>query len=180
MSLIVSPTGAPNADAYVEVADADTYFANRDNPAQWTGASEATKETAIRYATIWLDGSFSWIGYVVNPGTGGNFDGSLYGQPAQSLAWPRLSAFDDDYRLFQGIPQRVADACCEMALSHIRDGALWKVFYNPNPFIKSVRAGSVSVDFREGQVDPADYEMVQRILRGLYVAGGQTAQIVRS
>ncbi len=50
-------------DSYVSVADADTYWTDRNN-LDWATTDVADKEKALRDATVFIDGSYEgrWIG----------------------------------------------------------------------------------------------------------------------
>jgi hypothetical protein len=108
MTLIVTP-GAPDADSYTALADADAYFTAR-GIATWTG-TDAVKEQALRRATTYLDNQYRsrWVGVRVNE--------------TQSLAWPRQGRcgavlYDsDDFQIAaDAIPVQLRDACIEVAL----------------------------------------------------------------
>ena len=159
-------TTSLNADSYVSVADADQYFANHNSPVAWTGATTAVKDSALRYATAWLDGEFFWVGYLADLN--------------QARGWPRLSAYDFYGRIRTGIPQEVKDATCELALSNIVDAALNKVYVNPNPWISLAKAGSVEVQYRDWAPTAVQYSYIIKILKGLYTSGGSQVGIVRS
>ena len=102
-------SGLAAADTYVTLTAADTYFAARDAPAAWTALSNALKESALKYATEWLDGHYAWEGGVK----------SLV-NPAQALGWPRVNAYDLESRLIEvdAVPERIERATCEVALAH--------------------------------------------------------------
>jgi hypothetical protein len=111
MSLVVE-TGAivAGAESYISAADATTYHTARGNTL-WTG-TDAVKEAALRKATAYLDGKYRsrWKGYKVRPVP-------LDGLTEQLLEWPRYDVEVSGY-LFpcDEIPQRLKDACCELAL----------------------------------------------------------------
>src|SRR4051794_29732341 len=114
MALIVEDgTGLATADSYLSLADANIYFTNHGSPVEWTGAADAAKESALRYAARWLDGKFTWIGLLV--------------QGTQSLEWPRIQGLaykdtiDWEGRVYDPVPQKVKDAQCEVALAHLKN-----------------------------------------------------------
>lgn len=81
MALIVEDgTGLANADAFISLADAESYYLSQYGVA-WSGDNGA-KEAAIRRATRYLDG-LMWIGSRLN------------GRD-QSLSWPRTGVIDCD------------------------------------------------------------------------------------
>ncbi|KVN92541.1 DnaT-like ssDNA-binding protein [Burkholderia ubonensis] len=118
-------TGLPNADVYVSQADADAYFAKRNN-AVWAAAAADAKAAALVAATSYLDRRYKFKGYKVST--------------AQALEWPRTpavanavdpaqNAFDpfwgtysfyapdpNELAKFKWPVKRITDACCELAL----------------------------------------------------------------
>lgn len=146
MALTVE-TGAivANADSYVSMADADTYFTNHGSPAEWTDATDAVKESALRYATQWIDATFSWRGEVVSND--------------QVLDWPRAGVYDDEDRYVDSdsVPRLLRDATCEAALEHIRDAL--NVGKDRGGMVKRQRVeGAVEIEF----MDYAPGERVRR------------------
>lgn len=119
MALIVEDgTGRSDAESYVSVAEADTYFSNRGYTL-WATLLEAEKEQALRRSTDYIGEVYRlrWNGSRVN-GT-------------QALDWPRAFVLRDDYEYaglngsqFIGgqfyfpsdeVPKQVKDACCYLA-----------------------------------------------------------------
>lgn len=93
-------------DTYLSVSDADSYWSNRGN-AEWSAASTAQKEAALREATQYVDGAFNFIGHQILE---------------NMLAWPRNDAFIE-HGNFAGqtfdsltIPPQVKNATAELAL----------------------------------------------------------------
>lgn len=77
--IVEDGSGLSTADAFVSLADADTYFTAYDG-ALWNGSDEQ-KKTAIRRATAWLSTAFVWQGT------------KTHGR-SQALAWPRAGIVD--------------------------------------------------------------------------------------
>ncbi len=96
-------------DSYVSVADADTYWLDRNNSV-WAAAATEDKEKALRFATEYIDGSYD-----------GRWIGEHPGAASQVLAWPRNGAVDSEGRSVTGIPQRAADATSRLALDALSD-----------------------------------------------------------
>lgn len=63
--IVEDGTGLANADAYIDVAFADTYHLNRNNAA-WASASADEKLAAIRDATRYIDSAYCFAGWVRN------------------------------------------------------------------------------------------------------------------
>lgn len=95
-------TGLDDANAYIAVVFADSYFTDRGNAA-WTG-SDTLKEQAIVRATDYVDTKF---------GT------SFRGTPlvsGQALAFPRADLLDAQGNAVEGIPEKFKKAIAEYAL----------------------------------------------------------------
>lgn len=101
MPLIVEDgTGLPNADSYVSVADCQAYAAAHGLA---FAGEEAALEAALRNATLYLDGEYTYRG---ERATG-----------TQALEWPRT--------VVDGVPREVVSACCELAVRALK-GPLWQ------------------------------------------------------
>ena len=115
MALVVEDgSGLTNADSYLSLADADTYWAAHGTPAAWTGATTDEKEAGLRLGTQFLDIRFllRW------KGTRWKWD--------QALDWPRHSVIDEDGFSLQvsPLPRQLKDATPEAALRSIEDTIL--------------------------------------------------------
>lgn len=141
MALIVeNGSGLPDAEAFISVADADTYFTNRGVTA-WAG-SATVKEQALRKATDYMQGRY-----------GHRWKGSRKFS-TQALAWPRVGVLDaDDFSVSDSIvPTPVKNACAELAMRSLTTtllpddsspGIKSEAVSIPGPISKSVQyAGS--------------------------------------
>lgn len=96
-------TGLTDADAYISVADADTYFSAVGNTT-WSDASTSDKEQAIVKATRYMEKRF------------GNKWKGLIASSTQALGWPRDYVYDErGTELNDQVPVKVAEACAEYA-----------------------------------------------------------------
>lgn len=111
-------TGKSDAQSYLSLADADSYFTAR-SVAAWTGANSA-KEAALIAATEYID--IRW---------GDLLKGSLEFPDTQALLFPRLNVYDNEDRALTGIPQRLERATAEYALISLSQSLM------PNPTIES-------------------------------------------
>ena len=143
-TLVVTP-GNASANSYCSRAVADTYHTNRLHAATWTDADDATKDAALLMATRVIDQQFVWEGFRSAPGS-------------QALEWPRDGLLNDEGDLSldpAAIPTRLQDATAEFArllietdttvASGVAGGA-----------IKSLKAGSVKIDYASGVVAHTD------------------------
>lgn len=132
MTLIVEDgTGKVDSESFVSVIDADIYWSKHNSPSEWTSATEASKESALRYATLYLDDNVSWYSNRLTD--------------TQALEWPRDAFTTPSGReIAKGtIPQKVKDAVCELALQNIKEA------FNDasSEGVKSERLGDASITY---------------------------------
>lgn len=107
MATLIVETGAivANANTYVTVAEADAYWADR-NQSLWAALSPAEKEASLVIAAQYLEWNFDWLGSRINSTT-------------QAMVWPRWlpDGLDSDLRFINSnvIPPRVKFAQIELA-----------------------------------------------------------------
>jgi len=97
-------TGLVGADAYISVANADTYFLASAN-ATWAAATSPAKEVAIIKATRYIEKRFGtkWKGLIASS--------------EQALGWPRRYVYDErGTELVDQVPVQIARACAEYAV----------------------------------------------------------------
>ena len=107
MSLVLikeDGSGLVNANSYANAADGDAYHAGHLYAVKWTGATTATKETALVMATRLIDAYFTFRG--------------IKSVTAQALRWPRFGCPDvetgGDF-VSTAIPAELVAATCELA-----------------------------------------------------------------
>lgn len=95
-------------NCYLLLADAEIYFADRLDSAEWVDAVTQNKQNALVTATRIIDNEYRFIGQAIST--------------SQSLAWPRTGVTYMDPRLNQIVtvasdeyPKRLKDATCEQA-----------------------------------------------------------------
>lgn len=108
--VVETGTASATANSYCSVADSIQYHENYGNPVAWSGASQATKENALREATRALDFRY-----------GSRWSGFRY-TSSQALDWPRSYAIDSAGNEIAEttIPQRLKDAAAILALLHVQ------------------------------------------------------------
>ncbi len=156
--IVEDGTMKQDADAFVSLADADAYFAARNNAA-WQAATAGEREAAIREGTRLIHTRYRWPGEIQSE--------------LQALSWPRYDAYHrDGKRIDPGIvPQEVQDATCEAALLSL-SGSLIPAT-DRGGRIKSARVGPIQVTY-EDQADPhRSFEWLDQILVDLYVRRGR-------
>lgn len=159
-------TGIASAEAYVSVADADTYFGNRTHLAAyttWTAATTAVKEGCLREAADYLDAVW-----------GDFYKGDRAGR-VQGLLWPRTEAFDSAGYNLPALPQELINANCELAgRAAVTPLAPDLAFGNA---FKQIKAGSVQLTLRDGAPGQTTYGVVAMalapILNGMQPGGNK-------
>ncbi len=145
----------PAADGYLDVAEADAYFAKRLWASAWTGATTADKEAAIKWATAILDRK-SWKGTVTDS--------------AGALRWPRSGVFDLDGDLLDGdtIPQFLKDATAELAIHLITKD---RTTDTGTEGFSRIAIGSISLDVdkfdRPDELPPSVQDIIAPYLAGV-------------
>jgi hypothetical protein len=135
---IVATAGADDANSFVTLDEADAYMESRLNGSTWTGATTDTRNRALAEATRELS-PLGWSGHRVSA--------------SQALGWPRQWARDpdsptQDYYDTGVIPQRVKDACCELAFQFLKAGTT------------DVAAREKTLDIARSKVDVLETEYV--------------------
>ncbi len=111
MLIVEDGSGRADAESYISVAEANTYFLANGEPASWMQARDDRKETALRVATRSLNLLYygKWSGIKASAG--------------QALAWPRMSVYDADgfVLLTNTLPPMLKAATAALALRWLQD-----------------------------------------------------------
>lgn len=133
MALVVEDnTGLPDAESFVSVADADTYFTNRGDPSEWSSLSVAEKEANLRVAAEYLKNEYA-----------GSWKGSLFDKD-QRLPFPRLNLYNAENILIEDVPTEIIDANCELALLNVNNSLRVGIVNDKNVKSRSVRVDTIS------------------------------------
>ena len=173
MALITEDgTGKTDAESYISVTDADTYFSNRGNAA-WAALNTAAKEAALRKATDYMAARYemAWAG--------------LRKTSTQALDWPRYYAPRRDvvggYRclpLYHSdtiVPVGVQRACAELAVRASADDLSPDV----GAQVKSETVGPISVVYADGARQDTRFALVDSMLVA-YLKGAGQIPVVRA
>lgn len=166
MPTLDATVGGASANSYISVADADTYFDERLNVSNWTGASADNKARALIMATTRIDQE--------------KFEGEK-STTGQALKFPRIDAYDDDAEEFpsDAIPQIVKDATCEMALRLLNDGTTDALADTGLEEYERIKVGSIEVTTRAGFDAGQLPDNVRRLLREVLITTKYSAELVR-
>ena len=164
MALVVEDgTGKIDSEAYISVADADTYHINFTGSASWTASTPTTaiKERVLRLSTLALDGQnvLRWKGRRNSKG--------------QALDWPRNNVKDSSGFFIDSnvIPEDLRRANAELALREITDsdGILPDIDDNGRIKREKVKVGPIEsdIEFLGGARPSTLYTTVKVLLRDL-------------
>lgn len=158
MALVVEDgTGLSTAEAYISIADAETYFNARNSGVTFLASGASAQEEALRNATEYMDSTYRWT---ADP----------YGT-TQALRWPRYPVYIDGlFREYLDIPVAVTRACAELAEIFLLEGSLYKQVVDSPGAIKSkkIKVGPIatSTEYVSGSSQSAKkYPQVKSILR---------------
>jgi len=106
MALITEDgSGKSDAEAYISVADASTYFTNRGVTTWDAIATDALREAYLRQSTDYMIQMYR-----------ARWEGARYTE-AQALDWPRSGVVRDSWSVdTDEVPIEVQNACAELAL----------------------------------------------------------------
>ena len=164
MALVVEDgTGKTDANSYLSEADADTYNTNHSVSTDWSGATQANKEIALRLATQYLDVRYKSL-----------WKGVKYAD-AQALDWPRIWAekegtYDSSYYDQESIPQILKDATAELALRVIEGDTLFDDIIKPGTIkSQSVTVGPIkkSTSYMGGYTQVKKYPLIDGLVKSL-------------
>ncbi len=170
-STIIVESGSivTGADSYESLANAGAFHVKRGD-ATWAAATAANREAALRKATTYLDGKYRnrWKGCKVRPVP-------LDGVTTQELEWPRYEVEISGY-LFPSdeIPQRIKDACCELALRALSA----PLADDLTAGIKREKVDVIETEYFQGAAPGTTYQIVDQLLSDLLKPSG-SADAVR-
>lgn len=167
MALVVEDgTGKSDAESYISVTDADTYFSNRGN-ATWTALTTAAKEQSLRKAADFMGQLYRerWAGVRV--------------KSAQALDWPRYDVPRRDYGDYYSstaVPEEVKRACAELAYKASSE-TLAPDLGAP---VTSKTVGPISITYAAGARQHKVYRAVENLLAPLLKSSGSMIRVVRA
>ena len=167
MRRIQTPRGIPMAlvvgtNSYIDVADANTYFADAIHAEVWEVATPDDKAKALVTATRYLDRQ--------------KWNGSKYQDaPTQVLDWPRSGLTDAEGNEVDetAVPQEILDATCELALALLANPALQDQD-STGSNIKKMKAGSVELEFIRGTAGKRFPTIIDELI-GLWLTSRSSA-----
>lgn len=152
-------TVVADAESYISVSAADTYWTKHGSPSAWSGGSvtTASKENALRMATQYLDAIY-----------GGRWKGDRF-DDEQVLDWPREGVEIDGVEVEETpLPRALTEACAELAYRHLTEtGGLFPDVTDTGVITsQSVSAGPVSksTTWQGGKGKHKEFSLVEKLL----------------
>lgn len=166
--VVETGTASATATAYCSLVFANAYHASYGNPSAWSSATVATREAAIREATMALDARY-----------GGRWSGFRY-STAQALDWPRTYAYDSAGNEIASdvVPVRLQQATAAMALLHIQGVSISPTVRTTGDIrseaLSAASGASKSVTYAGTKPSETQLVQVERMLQtaGLVSSGG--------
>ncbi|MGY3265804.1 DnaT-like ssDNA-binding protein [Lysobacter sp. HA35] len=158
MALVVEDgSGLTTAEAYISVAAADAYFADRGNTA-WAALTSTAKEQALRAGADYMQAVYggAWVGCKL--------------KLTQALDWPRTSV------LYPApIPAEISRANAELALR----AATGSLLADQGAQVTSETVGPVSVTYAPGARQSTRYAFVDSLVQR-WMSGGGALKVARA
>ena len=159
--IVEDGTGLPNADSYVSVEFADTYFSAR-GVSVWATLTNTVKEQLLIKATDFIDNIYQWNGKR-------EFE-------TQALRFPRVNIFDYEGEEIKGIPTCLKQAVCDASL--IANGNELFQTQEANGQVVSEKIGELAFTYANGKKETVTsstlYDSINTKLRGLFVDKSQS------
>lgn len=151
MPTVIATVGAPDANSYVTVAEADAYFGEMFGYAQWAAASLGDREACVISASRSLDNFMEWSGRRATE--------------VQSMDWPRVGGTDryGDIIPSDILPEALIRATFETAFVILTKGGLE---FGGGRYDK-VKVAVVDVTFSKSQSFRGIPEYIEKLLIGL-------------
>lgn len=148
--------GLAAADSYVSVADCETYCDARG--LTFSSAATADKEAALRRATASIDAMYR-----------SRFPGQRRQYRDQALEWPRTGAVDANGIVvsYDSIPVEIEMATYEAAVRELAEAGSMLPDLERGGAIKSISAGSVSIEYGASAKPGTAMQIIDGILAGL-------------
>ena len=174
MALTVETGSASSSsDSYASVADADTYFANR-NMTIWSPLLTSDKEAALRRATDYMQQAYRerWNGMRVST--------------TQALDWPRQlveikdapSGYGSGPAFYSStaVPNEVKNACIALAIK----AAAGDLAPDIEPQTTMEKVGPIEVSYAAGGRQTVRYQAIDNLLSVLLKDGGSGSMVMVS
>ena len=152
-----------SVDTYISLADANTHFDGRLYATEWTAATDAEKEAALKEATVQID-FYEFYGLPTDTTT------------PQALKFPRtgLPVIDGITYNSTDIPTRIAKACAEMALVMLKKDITSTTSQDK---YKSVKLSSIEAVYRDAPISK-DTVIASGYLKGFILSGSGQASVI--
>ena len=160
--IVEDGTGLPNADSYVSIEFADSYFSARGVTA-WATLTQTVKEQSLIKGTDFIDTIYQWKGKKTTS--------------EQSLRFPRTNLRDYEGQEIEGIPTCLKQAVCDAA-QMVSSGTQLFQTKNENGDVVSETITTLSFTYSKSDKSQQTtqttlYDTINTKLRGLFVESSQ-------
>lgn len=164
MPTVIADVGASNANSYVTVAQADSYFSDSFGRSLWISSSQTDREAAVITASRTLDMYMTWEGYQATT--------------SQSMEWPRSGTYDKTGRSYANdiIPGPVRFATFELAYFILENQGI----SFEQQTVDRVKIGPVDVEFTPRSVDAGIPSFVENLVAHIGRSDIVGSQMVKS
>ncbi|MDR2048364.1 MAG: hypothetical protein LBP69_02820 [Treponema sp.] len=143
-------TGVPDSNAYADSDFAANYFRGK-TLAAWNDIDVQGQEDMLVFVSGYIDTAFNWKG--------------LRKTPEQGLSWPRTGVVLDGFDV-EGVPAAVKKAVCETVRLCMNGESLYST--DAGKEITSAGSDGMSVHYARNEKAVTRFEIINRLLRGLY------------
>lgn len=180
MALVVEDgSRLATAEAYISVADADVFHANRNNTA-WTGLTVSVKEAALRKAADYMVQMYRerWMG--------------ARSSVTQALDWPRIGVYlNDTVGYYSGygyvsnipynvVPPEIKTANAILAFKALdENGLISDLSPDLDRATRIEKVGALMVEYEPGSPQYRRYRSVDGLLRPFLYGGNSSSQVIR-
>ena len=154
--IVEDGTGKSDANSYVSVEFADSYFSAR-GVSEWVALDQQVKEQLLIKGTDFIDNIYQWNGKR-------EFE-------AQALRFPRVDIFDYEGAEIQGIPTCLKQTVCDASWI-AKSNELFQTS-DANGNVVSEKIGELAFTYANGNKETVAsstlYDSINTKLRGLFV-----------
>lgn len=158
-------TGISTANSFVSVADADSFFGSLGNTA-WSALSLSEKQAALLEATSFIQSKYT-----------GTWIGSIF-KTDQGLDWPRTGAYDKEGRELSGVPKKLVEAVCRLALDASQSSLMEAQERGGRVVMEKV--GPITTEYANDAPSGTTYPYINVLLNGLTSYSSGSVPLVRS
>lgn len=159
-------TGVTGANSYVAIETVDDLFLalHGSVPAAWSTKSDPAKRGICRFLSRWIDNLIR-----------GRLPGDISTQERDRLLFPRDDADDNEGRPIVGVPIEIPELLVDLIPFHIARPL--ETAPGRSAILKSVKAGSVEIEWGDGAPVDRDFSFAFNRLSGILIGGDSGTEV---